>query len=303
MDALTRLRSLTGLAAGAMRALAVARGGRAHPPVSGRLRVGGIDEGVTVTRDRFGVPHVEAASDLGAAFGQGFVQGQDRLFQLELFRRAAAGRLAEVFGPRALDADRFARRIGLAGLAAGDVAAADADARGLLDAFAGGVNAAMATLPALPPEFAVTGAAPDPWRPEHSLLIGRLLLLGFAPNWDAELQRERLLAALGPERAALVDVAYPPDAATTTGQPADGAAERLLRAYAGLAEAGAPSGGGVERVGARGLAHAQRRAAARQRPARARGRAGPVPRRAHPGRRVRRDRRRRARRARRGDRT
>ena len=242
-DAFTRLRSLTGLAAGAVRALAVARGGRAHPPVSGRLRVAGIDEPVTVTRDRFGVPHVEAATDAGAMFGQGYVQAQDRLFQIDLLRRAAAGRLAEVFGPRALDADRFARRLGLASLAAGDVAAANADARGLLEAFAGGVNAAIATLPALPPEFAVTGAEPEPWRPEHSLLIGRLLMLGFAPNWDAELQRERLVAAIGPDRAALVDVPYPPDAPTTTGRPAEGDAERLLRAYSALAEAGAPLGG------------------------------------------------------------
>jgi len=241
--ALTQLRSLTGLAAGAMRALAIAKSGRANPPVSGRLHVGGLDERITVTRDRFGIPHVEASSDAGAVFGQGFVQAHDRLFQLELFRRAASGRLAEVFGPRALDADRFARRLALRGLTERDLEAASDEARVLLEAFAGGVNAAIATLPALPPEFAITNAPPEPWRAEHSLLVGRLLLLGFSPNWDAELQRDRMVAALGPERAALVDIPYPTAAPTTTGEAYEGTVERLLGAYQGIEAAGVPTGG------------------------------------------------------------
>ncbi|MYD66646.1 MAG: penicillin acylase family protein [Chloroflexi bacterium] len=243
MPAIAQLRSLSGLAAGAVRALAIAKSGRAHPQVSGRLRVPGLDERITVTRDRFGIPHVEARSDTGAVFGQGFAQAHDRLFQLELFRRGASGRLAEVFGPRALDADRFSRRLGLTTLSRNDLDATSAEARGLLEAFADGVNAAVATLPALPPEFAITGTDPEPWRPEHSLLIGRLLLLGFSPNWDAELQRDRLVAALGPERAALVDVTYPPDAPTGTGEPYSGTAERLLRAYDAIEAAGVPAGG------------------------------------------------------------
>lgn len=243
MPAIAQLRSLTGLAAGAMRALAIAKSGRANPPVLGRLRVDGLDERITVTRDRFGIPHVEAPTDVGAVFGQGFAQAHDRLFQLDLFRRAASGRLAEVFGPRALDADRFARRLGLDALSRGDLEATSAESRELLDAFANGVNAAIATLPALPPEFSITGAEPEPWRPEHSLLIGRLLMLGFSPNWDAELQRDRLVTALGPERAALVDVTYPPDAPTMTGEAYEGTAERLLSAYDGIEAAGVPAGG------------------------------------------------------------
>lgn len=243
IPALTQLRALTGLAAGAMRALAIAKSGRSHPPVSGRLRVGGLDDPITITRDRFGIAHVEASTEAGAVFGQGFVQAHDRLFQLELFRRGASGRLAEVFGPRAVDADRFSRRLALTEVSEHDLEAASPEARELLEAFANGVNAAVATLPALPPEFAITGAAPEPWRAQHSLLVGRLLMLGFSPNWDAELQRDRLVAALGPERAALVDVIYPGDASTTTGKPYEGTAERLLAAYRTMEAAGAPAGG------------------------------------------------------------
>ena len=241
--AFSRLRSLGGLAAAAARALAVARSGRSHPVVEGRLRVGGLDAAAEVVRDRHGVPHVEAASDAGALFGLGFVHGQDRLFQIELFRRAAAGRLAEVFGERALGGDRFARRLGFAARAERDLAASGAEARELLEAYAAGVNAAVAAQPALPPEFAFAGAEPAPWRARDPLLVARLLMFGFATNWDAELQRERLLAAVGPERAALLDAAFPAGAATTTGQPHEGASERLLEAYRGFAAAGAPAGG------------------------------------------------------------
>jgi penicillin amidase len=240
---LAQLRSLAGLGAGVAKALAVAGSGRAYPRVDGGLEVDGLERRATITRDRFGVPHVEAASEADAIFGQGFVQAQDRLFQLELFRRAAAGRLAEVLGPSALEPDRFMRRLGIAGRAADDLTSSSAEERALLDAFAAGVNAAVATRRALPPEFAVLGVAPEPWRPEHSMLVGRLLMLGFAMNWDGELERDRLLAALGPERAALVDAAYRPDAATTTGDPNEGAAERLLVAYRGVASAGVLAGG------------------------------------------------------------
>ena len=241
--ALSRLRALGGIAAGVARALAVARSGRSHPVLDGRLRVGGLDAAAEVVRDRHGVPHVEAASDAGALFGLGFVHGQDRLFQIELFRRAAAGRLAEVFGARALGGDRFARRAGFAARADRDLAASGAEARELLEAYAAGVNAAIDAQPAPPPEFAFTGVAPERWSARDPLLVARLLMFGFATNWDAELQRERLLAAAGPERAALLDAAFPPDAATTTGQPYEGASERLLAAYRGFAEAGAPAGG------------------------------------------------------------
>ena len=234
---------MAGLASGVARAIALARTGRSHPRVDGRREVDGLAAPLAIVRDRFGVPHVLAGSEADAIFGQGFVQAQDRLFQLELFRRAGAGRLAEVAGARALDADRFARRLGLAGRADDDLASCGAAERELLEAFARGVNAGIGSLRALPPEFAVLRTTPEPWRPEHSLLLGRLLMLGFASNWDAELERERLVAALGPERAALLDVAYPADAATTTGHPSAGASERLLAAYEATAVAGMPTHG------------------------------------------------------------
>lgn len=86
------------------------------------------------------------------------------------------------------------------------------------------------------------GAEPEPWRPEDTMLIGRLLMFSFAANWDTELLRERLRSALGAERASLLDPAYEAHRATHTGEPYPGSAERLLHAYHSAQAAGLPAG-------------------------------------------------------------
>ena len=214
----------------------------AFPIVEGRLRVAGLSAPVDIVRDRHGVPHVFAASEADALFGQGFVHAQDRLFQMESMRRVAAGRLAEVIGARSLGSDRFMRRVGLAQAAERDLAATSAEGRALLEAYARGVNAGVRTLPALPPEFTLLDFACEPWLPRDSLLVGRLLMFGFGGNWDTELLRERLVRALGAERAAAVEPVHPDEGATVTGRPTTPAAERLIAAYRAAVAGGLPVG-------------------------------------------------------------
>ena len=239
---LKRLRTAAGQLAGVVRALAVAAGSRSHPQLEGRIRVDGPTGRLEVLRDRFGVPHIFAGCDADALFGQGFVHAQDRLFQLDAMRRLAAGRIAEVVGPGALESDRFMRRLGLADRASRDLARTSDGDRDLLLAYARGVNEGMRSLRPLPPEFALLGGAPQPWHPEHSLLVGRLLLFTFAFNWDTELLRERLLTELGPERAAELDRVYPARAETPTAVPHAPAADRVLGAYRAAREAGLLAG-------------------------------------------------------------
>ena len=237
-----RLRVAGAQIGGLARALAIASGRRAHPQLEGRIRVRGVEGRVEILRDRFGVPHIFADREQDALFGQGFVHAQDRLFQIDGMRRLASGRVAELAGPRALQSDRFMRRLGLADRAAGDLARAGDDERELLAAYARGVNEGVGSLRTLPPEFALLGETPEPWRPEHSLLLGRMLLFSFATNWDTELLRERLLRELGPERAAEVDCVYPAGADTAATLPQTTAAGRLLDAYRAAQEAGLPTG-------------------------------------------------------------
>ena len=242
MGLTARARSTLRLARGLGRSAYAVATRRAFPQVDGVLRVDGLSAPVDVVRDRHGVPHVFAQSDADALFGQGLVHAQDRLFQMDLLRRVAAGRLAEVAGARALASDRFMCRLGLDEAAAGDLAAAPAEERALVEAYARGVNAGIRTLPALPPEYAVFGGVPPPWRPEDSLLVGRLILFGFSGNWDTELLRERLIRSLGVERAAAIEPVHPRSGATTTGRPHVAAADRLLAAYRAAVEAGMPTG-------------------------------------------------------------
>ncbi|MEZ4554796.1 MAG: penicillin acylase family protein [Dehalococcoidia bacterium] len=226
------------LAAGVARATYVTLRKTAHPVEDGTLAVAGLDAPVEVLRDRYGVPHIVATTERDAFFGQGFVHAQDRLFQMDAMRHAAAGRVSEWAGRAGLEADRFMRRLGFADIAGRDLAATGHEERDLLFAYARGVNAAIRTLPALPPEYAVLGAKPEPWHPEHSMLLGRFVLFSFAVNWDTELLRERLLRGLGAERAALIDPAYPEHAYASAGVPIGPAAERLLGAYEAALEAG-----------------------------------------------------------------
>ena len=238
-----RVRKAAARLAGVARATAAVAGRGGHPTVDGRIGVASLERPVEVLRDAFGVPHVFAGGEADACFGQGFVHAQDRLFQMDAMRRLALGCLAEIGGVRLLDSDRFMRRLGLADRAGRDFAQLAERDRVLLEAYASGVNAGVRSLPALPPEYAVTGVPPRPWHPEHSLLLGRLLLFTFAFNWDTELLRERLLQALGAERAWEVDPAYPAHGVTATGAPHAAAGERLLASLRAAHEAGLPVGG------------------------------------------------------------
>ena len=155
-----------------------------------------------------GVPHVRASSWRDAAFAVGLLHGQERLWQMELQRRIAAGRLSEVIGERAIGADRLFRRLGLLRVSEAEwhVTHATGEVRELLDAYTGGVNAAIEDRP-LPAEFTMLRHRPEPWTPEDSLAVGRLLSFGQAGNWEAQLVRMRLLKDLGPELLAALDPA------------------------------------------------------------------------------------------------
>src|SRR5687768_9713490 len=106
-----------GVAAGATGALVAGAFGyllrRPLPQLDGEVRIKGLNAPVEIVRDRWGIPHISARDALDAYFGQGFCHAQDRLWEMELTRRLAAGRLSEVFGKDALDVDRFQRRVGL----------------------------------------------------------------------------------------------------------------------------------------------------------------------------------------------
>jgi penicillin amidase len=179
------------------------------PRVRGRLGVTGIAAEVTVGRDRWGVPHINATTMEDAAFAAGVVHAQDRLWQMEVTRRVATGRISELIGTDGVNIDRFIRRVGLHRVARDEELRLAPEARRMLKAYAAGVNTIGQSSHALPLEYRLLGVTPEPWEPMHSLATLKLLALGLSMNWDTELQRLELLRAIGPEHAARLDIVYP----------------------------------------------------------------------------------------------
>ncbi len=183
------------------------------PIIEGTLEVSnGPKAPVEILRDKRTVPHIFAENQEDAYFGLGFVHAQDRLWQMEMMRRLAAGRLAEVAGRKALTSDRFMRTLGFQHLAKKQYAALDGTVRRALDAYAAGVNAwVAATSGAFPPEFTLTGFKPEPWQPTDSLLWGKLMAFRLSGNWRDELLRARLAERLSAKQIAELWPAYPTD--------------------------------------------------------------------------------------------
>jgi penicillin amidase len=176
---------------------------RSLPVVDGVLQAQGLGAPVEVIRDRWGVPHIYAASLDDALFAQGYVHAQDRLWQMEMNRRTGHGRLAELFGPVAASTDQFLRTIGLARAARNDWQALGAAERRTLEAYTRGVNAFLAANgKRLPLEFTLLRAKPEPWSPIDSLVFGKVMAWSLSTDWDMELINAALIAKVGPERAA-----------------------------------------------------------------------------------------------------
>jgi penicillin amidase len=178
------------------------------PDPNETIRADGLSAAVTIVRDAHGIPTVRAANERDAAFAMGWLHAQNRLFQMDLARRYGAGRLAEWFSSRAIKNDRFVRTLGLYRAAEQQLAALSPEARAVLESYAAGVNDWLAQRHgALPLEYYLIRAAPEPWKPTDSLVWGKLMSLQLAGNFRGELYRARLLQHLKPED---IDVLYPP---------------------------------------------------------------------------------------------
>ncbi len=170
------------------------------PQRDGVLSVPGLGAPVAIVRDRFGVPHITAANDRDLYFAQGFVHAQDRLFQMDVERRLARGELAELFGKKALPADRLFRHLGFAARAPAIVASWPARTRDIVASYCAGVSAAMAAARAWPAEFRVLRVPPRRFTPEDVAAVGLLKSIGLS-QWTEEAALYRAWVALPREKA------------------------------------------------------------------------------------------------------
>ncbi len=175
----------------------------ALPQLDGKITVAGLSSAVSVIRDAHGVPTIEAASFDDLFFAQGYVTAQDRLWQMDIMRRFAAGDLAEILGPDLLDHDREQRILGMRVAARQAIEVASPQVRGHYQAYARGVNAYIESRGGrLPLEFRILRYLPQPWTPEDSALIAAQMVKDLSASPRHALVREKILAKLGPELTA-----------------------------------------------------------------------------------------------------
>ena len=167
---------------------------RSLPPVSGSMVMEGLSGPVTISRDAYGVPHIVGSSVEDVLTGLGFAHAQDRLWQMEVSRLAAQGRLSEVFGEPTVDSDIWLRSMGLFEAAESSYQGLPAEEQEALQAYAAGVNAWMQRdgrhfASRLPPEFVILGHKPEPWKPEHSIAAIKMMSVTLAANASEEVLR------------------------------------------------------------------------------------------------------------------
>jgi penicillin G amidase len=182
-----------------------ARAKAAVAVIRGTLNVHGLQQAVRVQRDRWGVAHIYAQNQHDLFFAQGFVVAQDRLFQMELWKRTGQGRLAEILGPRAVQRDVNARLLRYRGDLDAEYKSYAPDTKEILEAFTSGVNAYIEEIQkpgtaGLPIEFQLAAFKPEPWKPEDCL--NRMAAYSMTGNGVNELHNAQLVALLGPEKAA-----------------------------------------------------------------------------------------------------
>ena len=189
---------------------------RSFPQTEGEISLPGLTAPVEVLRDRWGVAHIYAdnADDLFTA--QGYVQAQDRFFEMDVRRHITAGRLAELFGAAQVETDTFIRTLGWRRVAEQELQLLSASTRRYLDAYADGVNAYLQSHSTadISLEYSLLGLqgldyTPEPWRAADSLAWLKAMAWDLGANLDREVETSLMLARVGPEQTADLWPDYP----------------------------------------------------------------------------------------------
>jgi penicillin G amidase len=184
---------------------------RSLPTLDGQVAVGGLKAGVIVDRDRWGRPWIRAKSTEDLVMAQGYVMAQDRLWQMDLLRRVAAGELSEIVGPQALKFDEENRTLGLRQAAERAAAESNPEIRALLESYARGVNQYISERQSrLPVEFSLMRYKPRPWTPADTYLVSLYMWKTLTSTWKAKINRAWVSEKVGPERAAQMFAADSP---------------------------------------------------------------------------------------------
>ncbi len=181
------------------------------PQVTGRIYLPGLCDPVTVSRDDHGIPSIQAKNRSDLFLAQGFVHAQDRLWQMEMHRRAATGRLAAMVGEIGLDTDRLSRTLGFARMAQATWDLTSDKVRADVKAYTAGINAFLEGGAPLPLEISLLRHRPERWTPLDTVAFGRMMAWILSHGFAGKLTRARLMEKVGPAAAAELELYYPED--------------------------------------------------------------------------------------------
>jgi len=186
------------------------------PQTKGNLELAGLQSEVSVVRDKLGIPHIFAESRHDLFFAMGAIHAQDRMFQMDLSRRAVYGRLSELVGKLTLRSDVQMRVLGLGKAADESFKHLNTETKAAFSAYADGVNSIISTPKYTPaPEYILLMQKPEPWRAQDSAAVLKMMAYGLSGDAFSEPARAKLLEILGPERLQQFLAPYPDDAPIT----------------------------------------------------------------------------------------
>ncbi len=242
---------------------------RSFPVVDGVVAVGGLNDSVEVVRDESGIPHIYASNAHDLFFAQGYTHAQERFWQMDFWRHIGSARLSELFGESQVETDKFLRSLGLVQSAEEELARMPRRVAEILDWYAEGVNAYLASRKGaeVSLEYGILaltnpGYEIEPWEPLNTLTWAKMMSWDLAGNMRTEIMRAVLSAELPAERIAQLFPGYPADHPVIV--PADQSAETpsdvtvslppeaipaLARAARAADTVSALTGGGFEGIG------------------------------------------------------
>lgn len=174
------------------------------PQQDGTVEVHGIGNNIEVARDTLGVPYIMARSDSDAYFALGFVHAQDRLFQMEMYRRLGEGRLSEVFGKKTVAVDELFRALRFSEMADSIYRSSSWISRDILRWYSNGVNAYLSSARTFPAEFALLQFEPSEWAPKDCIVVARLMAWELNISWWTKPAFGEIFDRLGKDTAALL---------------------------------------------------------------------------------------------------
>ena len=198
--------------------------------INGTIKTPGLQRPVNVLRDEWGIAHIYAETQDDLFFAQGFVAAQDRLWQLDIWRRTGEGKLAEILGPSYIERDKFARLLRYRGDMKAEYESYAPDAKQIITAFVRGVNSYIElNRDRLPIEFQLTGIKPDLWTPE--VCLTRMAGYVMTRNIATEVLRAQLIKAVGKDLVEdLIETDPPTKLTIPDGLNLDDISDQILRA-------------------------------------------------------------------------